>query len=311
MSKNIIAITTYSNPDLLWIYLEQLASSNLIKNYGIRIFTEPGYNPEIDEVVSHFSFLDIKIKVRERHSKCPSTGFHNILETYRDAAEETDEYIIIGEDDIIPTKDYLDFNKYVYENFLLKYDRIFCVGHKRRPENELIGNPEILIGDYQMTSPSCISKKMVENYLLPHLTDELYDEPVGYYFRHFGNGRITPWEVQHHDGFLERVMDKNKLYGLKPDLAISGHMGLRGIHSKGLAPVGTLQERIQQYKILMGNGEKLRLLSSMPGDMVVAPDWIRGNWSKMSLDIDRNLAVASSWHYDKENSFKKYIKNNE
>lgn len=304
--SNVVAITTYSNPDLLWIYLDQLCYSPIRNQFKYRLFTEPGYDKEIDEVVKHFSFLDISLKVRERHKECPLTGFHNILEGYRDAIQEADEYIILGEDDLIPVTGYLEFNDQVYRKFLSKYERIFCVGHKRRPENEQIGDPNILIADYQMTSPSCVSVKAVEKYLLPHLTDELYNSPVEYYCRYFGDSRLKVWEHSHHDGFLERVMWKNKLFGLKPDQAVSGHVGLRGIHSKGIAPTGNLEQRIAQYKELMKDGNKLRSLSSMPADMVVAPNWNQ-KFGDLKLDAERNLAKASSWWYDTENEFKKYI----
>ena len=310
MSKNVVAITTYSNPDLLFIYLDQITLREADKDFKFRIFTEVGYDKEIDDVIEMFKGegVDISLKVREKHKSCPLTGFHNILETYRDAAAETDEFVIVGEDDIIPVETYLEFNTCVYEDFLSKYDRIFCVGHKRRPENELVGDPYLLIGDYQMTSPSCISKKMIEKYILPHLTDDLYNDPMDYYCRVFGDSRIKPWIMTHHDGFLERVMWKNKLFGLKPDQAISGHIGLRGIHSKGMAPQGDLRERIKQYRELMKDGDKLRSLSAMPGDMVVAPDWQRhGDFEPFFLDVDRTLAEASSWHYDTENEFEKYI----
>jgi hypothetical protein len=308
IKKNLICITTYSNPDLLWIYLSQLKKCETINNYGIRLFTEIGYDKEIDEVVKAFSDLDISLKVRDKHPNCPLTGFHNILETYRDGYNECYEYCIFGEDDIIPTEDYLKFNDYVYRNYLSKYDRIFCVGHKRRPENESIGLPNILIGDYQMTSPSCVSRETIGKYILPHLTSDLYEDPVGYYFKFFSDSRI-PWHsFPHHDTFLERIMWKNKLFGLKPDLAISGHLGLRGIHCKGNAPEGLLMERVDQYLKLMENPDQLRSLSFFPPDLVVAPSWTRGNWDNMILDTDRTLAKASSWFYDVDNEFKSYIK---
>lgn len=307
--KNLICITTYSNPDLLWIYLSQLKKCETFPNYGIRIFTEVGYNKEIDDVIGMFSDFDISIKVREKHPNCPLTGFHNILETYRDGYNECSEYCIFGEDDIIPTEDYLKFNDYVYRNYLSKFDRIFCVGHKRRPENELVGNSNILIGDFQMTSPSCVSRETIGKYVLPHLTSDLYDDPTGYYFKNFRDSRIPWYSFSHHDCFLERIMWKNKLFGLKPDLAISGHVGLRGIHSKGSPPDGTLEERIEKYIQLMNDPERLRSLSTMPQDLVVPPSWIRGEWEEQILDVNRNLAKASSWFYDTENEFQEYIKN--
>lgn len=308
--KNLICITSYSNPDLLWICLNQLRKCNTFQNYGIRIFTEEGYDKEIDEVIQMFSGFDISLKVREKHKNCPLVGFHNILETYKDGYNECSEYCIFLEDDIIPTEDFLQFNDYVYKNYLKKFDRIFCVGHKRRPENHLEGKENILMGDYQMTSPSCVSKETIGKYILPHLTSDLYDDPVSYYFKNFSDSRI-PWHsFTHHDCFLERIMWKNKLFGLKPDLAISGHIGLRGIHCKGEPPTGSLTERIEKYILLMNNIEELKSLSTSPNDLVVPPSWVRGGWVDLILDTERNLSKASSWFYDMENEFKKYINNN-
>lgn len=303
--SNIVAITTYSNPDLLWIYLEQLCASPIRDKFKYRLFTEPGYDKEIDEVVKQYSFLDISLKVRERHKTCPLTGFHNIIQSYIEAAEETDEYIIPGEDDLLPVKGVLEFYDDVYRKFLKDSEKIFCLAHKRRQENELIGDPNILIGDYQLTSPSCISKEMVLKYVKPWAMEDLFDDPYGFYFQHFNSLRL-PWNIHHHwDGFWERCMLKANLFALKPDQARSCHVGLRGIHSKGFAPIGTLKEKVEKYKELIKDGEKLRSFSSMPGDIVVADLDNEVKYKDLVLDIDRNKARASSWFYDKMNDFKK------
>ncbi len=305
--SNLVAITTYSNPDLLWIYLDQLSASPIRNQFKYRLFTEPGYDKEIDEVVKHFSFLDISLKVRERHKECPLTGFYNITQSYIEAAEETDEYVIPGEDDLLPVKGVLEFYDEVYRKFLKGYDRIFCLAHKRRPENELKGDPNVLIGDYQLTSPSCISKEMILKYVKPHATEEIFNDPIQYYWKNFNNIRLKPYDHQHWDGFWERCMLSANLFALKPDQARSCHVGLRGIHSKGFAPKGILMEKVEQYKELIRDGDKLRSLSHMPSDMVVADLDKIVEYTDLKLDTERNLAKASSFWYDPENEFKNYI----
>lgn len=304
--SNVVAITTFSNPDLLAIALNFFSQDKIIDNFKIRLFTEDGFDKEIEKVIENFSFLDIDLTVRRRYPSCPLTGFHNILETYRDAAQMTDEYVCVFEDDIIGIKGVLSYYDKVHQKFLSKYDRIFALGNKIRRDNEKKGNANILIGDNQLPSPACITKKVIENYILPHLVPELYNDPCKYYSTHFPNFRVPPWVLMHHDTGLERILDSNKMWGIKPDAAFTGHVGLRGIHSKGQAPKGNLQERIEQYLELMQDGDKLRSLSTTPEDLVVA-NWEGEKWDNLEIDVDRNKATGSSWHYDPNNEFRSYI----
>lgn len=311
MNKNVIAITAYSKPDLLFLYLEQVYKSKRINDYLIRIYTEIGYDKEEDLVVSFyknkFPQIDIKLICRPKHESCPLVGYHNILTSYCLAADEAAEYVIIGEEDMLPTDDYIEFNDYIYKNYLSKYDRIFCAAHKRRPEIEKNGNPEILIGDYQCTSPSCVSVKSIRKWLEPYfLTEGYFENPVGFNMRHFADSRISPFEHTHHDGAIERIMWKSKLFSLKPDQSRSMHVGLSGIFCKGKAPEGNLFERIIQWRSLIKDGNRLRSLSTTPQDMVVV-DAKGPEWKDLHLDLNRDLAKASSWFYDSSNEFEKYI----
>tara|TARA_Y100000592_G_scaffold74410_1_gene116021 strand:- start:7379 stop:8056 length:678 start_codon:yes stop_codon:yes gene_type:complete len=224
------------------------------------------------------------------------------------SAIEADEFVIIGEEDMLPTEDYLRFNRVCYEKYLSKYDRIFAIAHKRRPEVEQQGYGDVLIGDYQLTSPSCISVKAIDNYITPYLQDELFfSNPIAYNMQRFNNLRIAPHDHTHHDGALERMMLANNLFALKPDQARSMHVGLSGIFCRGNPPQGTLEERVAQWRELIKDGDKLRSLSTIPSDIVVTNP--QGPyWEDLKLDTERNLAKASTWFYDDANDFKDYIK---
>lgn len=306
----LIAITGYNKPDLLYLYLEQLERSGELERYKVRFHTEVGYDPEELTVFQDFQkrnpALDTRFIVKDKVN-CPLVGFHNILTSYTMSADEVDDFVIIGEEDMLPTKDYLRFNRECYEKFLSRYDRIFCVCHKRRPEAEDTGNPSVLMGDYQLTSPSCISVKAVEEYIRGYVESPGYFiNPVGYNHNHFKNIRIKPWEHTHHDGALERIMLANNLFAIKPDQARSMHVGLSGIFCGGNPPRGTLSERISQWRELIKDGKKLRSLSNMPQDIVVTdPDG--PEWSNLELDLDRTKCRASTWFYDPNNEFEDYI----
>ena len=308
---NVIAITIYNKPDLLYLYLEQLEKSGELKNYKLRLHTEEGYDPEENVVIEDFKKrnpdVDTKLYIK-RKINCPLTGFHNILSSYTMSAIEADEFVIIGEEDMLPTEDYIRFNRVCYEKYLSKYDRIFAIAHKRRPEVEQQGYGDVLIGDYQLTSPSCISVKAIDNYITPYLQDELFfSNPIAYNMQRFNNLRIAPHDHTHHDGALERMMLANNLFALKPDQARSMHVGLSGIFCRGNPPQGTLEERVAQWRELIKDGDKLRSLSTIPSDIVVTNP--QGPyWEDLKLDTERNLAKASTWFYDDANDFKDYIK---
>lgn len=307
---NVIAITIYNKPDLLYLYLEQLEKSGELENYKLRLHTEEGYDPEEDKVIEDFKkrnpSVDTKLYVKQKIN-CPIVGFHNILSSYPMSAAEADEFVIIGEEDMLPTEDYLRFNRVCYEKYLSKYDRIFAIAHKRRPEAENQGYGDVLMGDYQLTSPSCISVKAIDNYITPHLQDELFfSNPIAYNMERFGNLRIAPHDHTHHDGALERMMLANNLFALKPDQARSMHVGLSGIFCRGNPPQGTLEERVSQWRELIKDGDKLRSLSTIPWDMVVTNS--QGPyWEDLKLDTERNLSKASTWFFDENNDFKNYI----
>ena len=308
---NVIAITIYNKPDLLYLYLEQLEKSEELENYKLRLHTEEGYDPEEDKVIEDFKKrnpnVDTKLYVKQKIN-CPLVGFHNILSSYPMSAAEADEFVIIGEEDMLPTEDYIRFNRVCYEKYLSKYDRIFAIAHKRRPEAEKQGYGDVLMGDYQLTSPSCISVKAIDNYITPYLQDELFfSNPIAYNMERFSNLRIAPHDHTHHDGALERMMLANNLFALKPDQARSMHVGLSGIFCRGNPPQGTLEERVSQWRELIKDGDKLRSLSTIPSDIVVTNP--QGPyWEDLKLDTERNLAKASTWFYDDANDFKDYIK---
>lgn len=309
---NVIAITAYNKPDLLYLYLEQLYSCPSIVNYMVNIYTETGYDPDENVVVAHYRSLrpdvSISLRVRKKHPTCPLVGYHNILTSYLDAADESDEYVILGEEDMLPTKDYIRFNDYVYRQFLSKYERIFCAAHKRRQEAELTGHPEVLIGDYQVTSPSVVSVKAINKYLRPFLKMPGYfEDPVEFNWDYFPNSGAAPFHHTHHDGAIGRIMEHCKLFAVKPDQARSMHVGLSGIECKGRPPRGTLVGKVAQWRELLKDGDKIRALSYSPHSIVVTnPEG--PNWEKLVLDTNRRLATASSWWFDPLNEFAEYIK---
>ena len=316
---NVLALTAYRRPELVKIYFEQLLKDKEeLSKYLVHLFLDHGFHPDIYKVISWFKqhHRNIKLTMRseQESKKSPLPAFFNIMDSYRAAAEEASDFVVIGEEDLTPTSDYLRFNRICYEQFLSKYDRLFCVCHKRRPETELIGNPSILIGDIQITSPSCISVATIKKYILPRLTNPLfYTNPVQYNQLYFPASKNKPDHHIHHDGQIERIAEYENLFSLKPDQARSSHIGVNSMHGTAseYKIEGTLQKKVDKYYelIKLGSSELRKYVTQFKEDIVIAPLDI-DPYNKLYLDTDRTLAKASSWWYDPLNEFRDYINKN-
>lgn len=310
MNKNVIAITAWRRPEFLYIYLNQLSKNESYKDYKILFCVDKDPDLGIYEVIKEFEHPDKEVITRKhRVSACPAA--FNILDSYLLAADRTDKFVIIGEEDIIPSEDFLRFCEYSYDNILSKYERIFCIAHKRRqdPQN---GKSDILIGDTQCTSPFLISKKSIQKYMLPELTQPyIYSNPFLHNQINHNKSRIPYNEHYDHDGAIERIIEKNNLFALKPDQARTAHIGVYGGTSFKSDELNWRQKKENLLSLVFDQTK----LSSMRDKFdtrqfkteVVTCSLENYNWDNLVMDIDRDKAVSSSWWYDKENNFKKYL----
>lgn len=312
--KNVIAIVSHSRPECLKINLERLLENEGLENYWVYFFLDYGFNPDCLRVIKwfkkHHKHIRCKMQTEMDSKKSPVPAFYNIFDGYREAVKYAAEFVLPLEEDIIPSNDYLKFHEEVYSKFLSKYDRVFCCCHKIRWETESPGDPNIVIADYNLTSPSCVSVENIKKYILPVINDDLFmQNPVEYNTRHFSTLRNPPTRHTHHDGQLERIGESNKLWSLRPDQARSMHIGVGGLYSGGQGPTGSLDEKINWYKERLEYSKELKKHSNSPRDIVVIPKTIEP-WDNIELDVDRTKAKSSTWLFDGNNSFKSYVEGN-
>lgn len=322
--KNTIAITCYQRPEFLWATLCSYLACPEINDYNIFFFPDHGYDLDTLVIINWFkTMVKTTVKVFPKdHRKNRQLASYNIMDSYRISLDESNaEYLIIGEEDTPVSKDFLRFNHYCYEEFLSKYPRIFCVAHKRRHVVHKPGRPDVLIGDPQCTSPTCITSKAVIDYMLPVMRlPGYFEDPQAFFNAYYPNSRIRP-EHGHidHDGAIERIIEANNLFAIKPDHARTNHIGFVGGHLNdgrylGHKLTGTLEEKCLALRKILGDG-----IDTMKQFATHIPDqekkeWVGityahvdCEWDKLILDLDRNLAIGSEWYYDDNNEFKKYI----
>lgn len=306
---NVLALVTHSRPECLKLYLEQLLKNDELKDYLIYFFLDFNFHPDILKIIQWFrkNHRNIRVKMRSEQEakKSQLPAFYNIFDAYRTAAKLTDEFVIAGEEDIIPTEDYLRYNRVAYKNFLSKYDRIFCLGTKRRPMNDLEGDPRLLIGDKQLCSPTCISKRVIEEIMNPLLEDDDFWTPPLFNQKVWSNLRNPPDHHIHHDGQLERMAEANGMFCLKPDQSRTGHIGVGGQHFKGTVAGNTLEERIEYMRSIMHSTEQLQAASENKRDMCGVPKTME--WDDLELDLDRDKVKTQKADFDTDNEFKEYI----
>lgn len=311
---NTIAVCTYRRSEMLQIFLERLSLCPELPEYRLHFFLDKGYNPENLEVVKEFHRdnpkQELVVTIRpQKIGLMPAT--YNIMDSYRIAAEESSEYVIPCEEDIIPSRDFLRFNHKVYEKFLKPFPRIFCVAHKRRPETEKKGLVDVLIGDTQCTSPTCVTTESVFRYMIPAMKLPAYfTDPVYCHAMFYPNSRIPPNIVADHDGKIERIIEYNQLFALKPDQARTAHIGFDGGDygsGRGIALKGSLRERVEYLRSILMNGPALRSHAIHFVEGIVTTNLDGYDWEDLYLDTNRDVAIASSWWYDEGNHFKKYM----
>tara|TARA_R110002051_G_scaffold221410_1_gene285013 strand:- start:1166 stop:2107 length:942 start_codon:yes stop_codon:yes gene_type:complete len=311
---NVIAVTAWRRPEFLAVYLDQLKKNKELPNYLVHFFVEVDPHEDTDTIINRFKEYHGEDKVRvtyrtERKSACPAA--YNIMDSYRIAVEEASEYVLLGEEDIVPSQDYLRFCERAYNKFLKPYDNLFCVAHKRRQDPQ-DGHSHLLMGDTQCTSPMIVSVEDIKKYMLPLYSLPYYfSNPIVFNSQHYPHSRINPGQHYDHDGQIERIIEKNGLFALKPDQARTAHIGFYG----GVSFEGMdldLDEKIEIIKAAVFDEEKLNELHSkydkraLPTEIATC-DLKDYEWDDLELDLDRDRCISSSWWYDPENTFKEYM----
>jgi hypothetical protein len=311
---NVIAVTTWRRPEFLAVYLDQLRKNKDLSEYIVHFFVEVDPDSDVDVVISRFKEYhgDEKVKVTyrtQRRSSCPAA--YNIMDSYRIAADYASEYVVLGEEDIIPSPDYLRFCDRAYRKFLKPYDRVFCVAHKRRQDPQ-DGVTNLLMGDTQCTSPMVVSVEDIKKYMTPLFSlPHYFTNPILFNSFHYVDSRISAAEHYDHDGQIERIIEKNGLFALKPDQARSAHIGFYG----GASFEGMdleLDEKISIIKAAVFDKEKLEYLHKKYDKRSIPTEIATCNlkdykWEDLEVDLNRDKCIASSWWYDPDNSFKEYM----
>lgn len=322
MSKSypVISFACYKRPQFLKVNLLQLLKNKEGEGkYNVFFSLDVGHDPKVEQLIDWFTktgyakdVYSFRLTKEMKKSLMPATD--NIIWSYIGALNFTDSYILPAEEDIIFAEDYIRFNeavinKYLVNNYPYRLNRIGWVAHKIR-RDPIDGDSELLIGDYQSTSPSAITVDTLRTYLLPHFMSlSWYTNPIQYNQLMFPKSRIPHDSFLDHDCMIERIMEAHRLFVLKPDHARSAHIGFTGgITGKEKGEDLSNYEFDKQVEILQSilyDTEALKAKAHVNKHDIIGLPKLKP-WNDLDLDIYRS-AKSSSWHYDTNNEFKDFV----
>lgn len=196
---------------------------------------------------------------------------YNILELYKRAFESDARYVYLVEDDVIVGADFFRWHEAVQE----RGDYFCSVGwHCIRNERALKSNdPAAYIesGEDFSSIGVCWRREKLAA-VVEHARTDYYRDLSGYMRKNFPHSPIPPAQWTEQAGLIMRLLlaDLGKKVAW-PTLARCAHIGMSGYHrSSGYAPVGDLNQRIENLRHLLNDGN-LRSVAQEFDDISALP----------------------------------------
>jgi len=220
---NWILIPGYNRPEFFYRTMESLVKNPEVKDYNIIFALENDVNQAYFDIIE--SFRDgLRFDVIKRPQRYGCT--RNILEGLKTAIERSDEYVIVVEDDVVVSRDFLRFLDYCYRHFYQPDGDIANIGSST---NRSLGRVNYVYKEqWYLPWGTLIPKYFFNRFLLEHCNDSYYQHTREYAERYY-HFKTEGREVEQASLIL-RVMLKNNLYQILPEVPRSLEIGIYGEH---------------------------------------------------------------------------------
>jgi len=222
-------------PELLALSLEALANAS--NRPEVHIYADTQANLRELEIVRDLYLPEAFLFHAKLHTQAPS-GTWNILNAILDASRWAQDVYLVEEDVLV--------YPYFFEWHQSQMAPASC-GRRmlRYPNFDLYTNPG-----------SCLRRPLLDK-LVPHITDDYFQDTAAYCAAHFPPDHISTLD----DGLIRRVLRMNNLEWVFPPEPVCAHVGISGIKREGegggldiYAIKGdTLEERIESVRRLVVN----------------------------------------------------------
>lgn len=224
---NYVLVPGYNRPEFFYQTMESLVKNPEIKDYGLLFALESDVDQRYFDIIQTFKDgLKMEtVKWPERYGLTKG-----ILEGLKIAFSKSDEYVILLEDDVVVSKDFLGFLDYCYRHFYKLDGNIAVIG---TTTNRAIGRVGYVYKEqWYLPWGVLMPKHFFNKFLLEHCNKEYYQDSKKYadnYYPKESKGR----EVEQ-AGLVLRIMLKNNLYQILPEVPRSLEIGVYGKHRHGV-----------------------------------------------------------------------------
>lgn len=245
-----IIVPCYSRPEFLAVGLPLLKSQVANHDVSIRFSLDYGHDRRYLEVIRSVM----------RGSQCaydihymPLTGYtvgkqsYHLLSQYAVAARNPNYHLIIMlEEDVFVSSGFLDWHETAHQN-----RDLFCaVASKNNNRQSDIPREDYLaFGEYQGLGVS-FKPKIIMQYLIPHIVDSYFSDPIRYCRQQFPSSTILPLFAEQ-DGLISRIQATSGLPILFAGQPTAFHVGFYG------------KARNKRLKRVLSYADKLKMVSEV------------------------------------------------
>lgn len=220
---NYILLPGRNRPEFFYLTMESLVENPEVKDHRLLFVLASDVDQNYFDIIQ--TFVDgLKMEIIKENEKYGLTK--GILEGLKIAFSKADEYVIIVEDDIVVSKDFLRFLDYCYRRFYKEDGNIATIG---TTTNRAIGKVDHIYKEqWYLPWGVLIPKHFFNTFLLEHCNEEYYQNSKEYankYYRKESEGA----EVEQ-AGLILRIMLKNNLFQILPEVPRSLEIGFYGKH---------------------------------------------------------------------------------
>jgi len=220
---NYILLPGYNRPEFFCQVMKSLTKNPEISDYTLLFTLENNVDQRYFDIIQTFKD-DLKMEIVKWPEKYGLTK--GILEGLKIASSKSDEYVILLEDDVIASRDFLRFLDYCYRHFYNPGGDIAVIG---TATNRAIGRVDCVYKEqWYLPWGVLIPKYFFNKFLLEHCNEEYYQNSKEYaneYYFMESEGK----EVEQ-AGLVLRIMVKNDLYQILPEIPRSLEIGVYGTH---------------------------------------------------------------------------------
>jgi len=219
----VILVPASRRSKFLTLSLASLYACRGIDKYKVICHLDAGCTEAMKRVLASFkNKLNLEVRIRtDLHS---STA--NILEGLKYSQDQTDNYVIVVEEDVRVTRDFLEYQEYVWRHLWepKTFSSCGCAVEDREDftQEEI---EAVRVRPYPYWGVATLIPKVIFDRLIrEHCTFTYYRNLYGYADSYHPTWHLRGSYVEQ-DGLLSRVVDKNKMEVLFPVLTRGQHMG--------------------------------------------------------------------------------------